>query len=305
MKKILIAGLINIETTVKINEFPIEYSPIDYQFFGIESTISGVGYNIAKAVKTLGDEPIVLSLIGDDIYKDAIESEFAKNNMKTSYIKTNLENTPQSTILYDNEGKRRITLDLKDIQDKEYDKEGIQDVLKEVDIAAICNINFSRGLLEEAKKAGKTIATDVHVVDNINDDYNRDFMEKSDILFLSNELIIGKERAFIDKLIEAFDNKIIVVGMGKEGALLYVKDDNKVVKYSAIDTRKIVSTIGAGDALFSAFLHYYSKNNNPYESLENAIYFASYKIGEKGAAIGFLTEEQLETLKMEVSRKDD
>ena len=109
MKKILIAGLINIETTVKINEFPIEYAPIDYQFFGVESTISGVGYNIAKAVRTLGDEPVVLSLIGDDIYKEVIEVEFKKNDIKTDYIKAVLKDTAQSTILYDNEGKRRIT----------------------------------------------------------------------------------------------------------------------------------------------------------------------------------------------------
>ena len=297
MKKILIAGLINIETTVKINEFPIEYAPIDYQFFGVESTISGVGYNIAKAVRTLGDEPVVLSLIGDDIYKEVIEVEFKKNDIKTDYIKAVLKDTAQSTILYDNEGKRIITLDLKDIQDREYDKEGIQDILKDVDVAAICNINFARGLLTEAKKANKVIASDVHVVNDINDEYNRDFMENSNILFLSNEAILGKEKEFLNTLIENFNNEIIVVGMGKQGSLMYVRKDNKIVEYPAIDTRKIVSTIGAGDALFSAFIHYYIKNGDPYAAIENATYFASYKIGEKGAASGFITESQLEELK--------
>lgn len=123
-------------------------------------------------------------------------------------------------------------------------------------------------------------------------------MKKSDILFLSNEAILHKEEVFIKKLIETFENKIIVIGMGKDGALLYVREDNKIVKYPAVETRKIVSTIGAGDALFSAFLHYYSKNNNPYEALENAIYFASYKIGEKGAASGFLSEEGLKGIRI-------
>jgi ribokinase len=42
--KVLVSGLITIETTVKIDGFPIEYSPIDYKFFGNRSTISGVGY---------------------------------------------------------------------------------------------------------------------------------------------------------------------------------------------------------------------------------------------------------------------
>lgn len=298
MSKILIMGLINIETTVKVEQFPIEYSPVDYQFFGIETTVSGVGYNIAKAMKTLGQDPIILSLIGQDMYKKVIEDEFKKEGIESSYIKPILKNTPQSTILYDNDGRRRITLDLKDIQDSVYPKEGVQGILKEdIDIAAICNINFARGLLQEVKKSGKIIATDVHVVDNVEDDYNKDFMKYSDILFLSNEKIIDKEEEFLKKLIEAYDNKIIVIGMGKKGALLYVREDNEIKFYPSVFTRDIVSTIGAGDALFSAFLFFYSKYKDPYIACKNAIVFASYKIGEKGAASGFLTEEQLINVK--------
>jgi len=62
----------------------------------------------------------------------------------------------------------------------------------------------------------------------------------------------------------------------------------------AITTRQIVNTIGAGDALFSAFVHYYAKSRDPFAALCRAMVFASYKIGEKGAAEGFLTEEELE-----------
>jgi acarbose 7IV-phosphotransferase len=62
MNKIIVCGLTNIETTIKIDKFPIEYSPIEYKFFGVNSSISGVGYNIVKALKTLNDDPIFLSL---------------------------------------------------------------------------------------------------------------------------------------------------------------------------------------------------------------------------------------------------
>ena len=53
MKKILVSGLINTETTVKIKQFPIEYFPIDYSFFGVNTRVSGVAYNLAKALKTV------------------------------------------------------------------------------------------------------------------------------------------------------------------------------------------------------------------------------------------------------------
>ena len=38
--KILVSGLLNIETTVAVKGFPIEYYPIDYPFFGINSNVS-------------------------------------------------------------------------------------------------------------------------------------------------------------------------------------------------------------------------------------------------------------------------
>ena len=61
-------------------------------------------------------------------------------------------------------------------------------------------------------------------------------------------------------------------------------------------TRPVVNTIGAGDALFSAFLHTYARTRDPYESIHKAVVFASYKIGGKGAAEGFLTDQELERL---------
>ena len=35
MSKILVAGLVNVEVTCKVDEFPIRYEPIDYNFFGL------------------------------------------------------------------------------------------------------------------------------------------------------------------------------------------------------------------------------------------------------------------------------
>ena len=52
----------------------------------------------------------------------------------------------------------------------------------------------------------------------------------------------------------------------------------------------------AGDALFSCFLHYYAKGEEPTNALHKAITFASYKIGDNGAANGFLSEKGLEKL---------
>ena len=55
MSKIFISGLTNTETTVKVRSFSRECYPIDYPFFGVNIRVSGVAYNLAKSMKTLGD----------------------------------------------------------------------------------------------------------------------------------------------------------------------------------------------------------------------------------------------------------
>jgi ribokinase len=292
MNSILVSGLITIETTVETGQFPVEYSPIDYKFYGVNSTISGVGYNIIKAIKTLGGNPTLFSVIGNDIYKNIINDEFERIGINNKYVLPIIPETSQSVILY-NERRRKIILDLKNLQETKYPVEKINEIINDIDIAIMCNINFSRDLLKVVKDHGKTIASDIHVVYDINDEYNKDFMAFSDILFLSNENIRGNENNFLQKLIETYNNKIIVIGMGGNGVLIYARENNQIKHYPAVRTREIINTIGAGDALFSAFIYFYNKTKNVYYSIEKAIIFASYKIGEKGAAEGFLTEEEL------------
>ena len=74
-----------------------------------------------------------------------------------------------------------------------------------------------------------------------------------------------------------------------------IHDGNNVIM-----KEQYVNTVGAGDALFSSFIHYYTKGNTPIEALKRAEIFASYKIGEDGAANGFTTEENIEKLYKEL-----
>ena len=67
MRQILVSGLVNTETTVQIRQFPIPYYPIDYPFFGVDTAVSGVAYNIVRALHTLGDGVRLLSMTGSDV----------------------------------------------------------------------------------------------------------------------------------------------------------------------------------------------------------------------------------------------
>ena len=69
-----------------------------------------------------------------------------------------------------------------------------------------------------------------------------------------------------------------------------------VLPRAAVAVGEVVNTVGAGDALFSSFLHYYAKGYKPADALDRAQIFASYKIGFNGASVGFANEQLVEEL---------
>lgn len=293
--KALVLGLINVETTLRIKEFPIEYFPIDYPFFGISSEVSGVAYNVAKALITLGNDIQIASFIGKDEVGKRILSKLEYEKIGRRFISYELKETPVSVVLYDGEGRRQIYCDLKDIQDKEMEMSGVEEAIRNSDLVILCNTNFNRKILKSVKKMGKVIASDVHVISDINDEYNKEFMEYADILFLSDEKLPCSPEEFILKLKERFPSQIIVIGLGKEGALMWERSKNKVYRLEAVHTDEVVNTIGAGDALFSAFINYYMKGYQALEALIRAEIFAALKIRCSGASEGFVEESIIES----------
>lgn len=293
MARILVAGLINIETTVRVDGFPIPYAPVHYPFFGVNSSVSGVGYNIAKALTTLGDDVALLSLIGQDLAGASAAATLQANRIAGDGVLAAMPHTAQSVILYEPGGRRQIHVDLKDVQDRAYPAEHFQPALARCDLAVLCNVNFTRPFLQAARAAGKPVASDVHAIANLDDDFNRDYMQAADILFMSDEQLPVSSEEWARAVMARYGPQILVIGLGAQGALLAVKHDGFVGRLPAVSTRPVVNTIGAGDALFSAFVHGYAAGLDPYRALQQAMVFASYKIGATSAADGFLTAGEL------------
>lgn len=289
---ILVSGLLNTETTAAVRGFPIPYYPIDYPFFGISTAVSGVAFNITKALGTLGSNVKLLSMVGKDFQASYIQEELSQLGVSGEGVLPLLEETPSSVVLYDPEGKRQIYSDLKDIQERGYPF--YEQQLQEADLVVACNINFNRPLLKLAKEAGKLIATDVHVLSDVKDGYNREFMEYADILFLSDEHIGENYEPFLRSLAEHYSCQIIVLGRGHKGAAMYLREEDRILALPAVCAGKVVNTVGAGDALFSSFLHFYGQGQKPEEALKLAQIFAAHKITVSGASKGFVSQETVE-----------
>ncbi len=302
-KIIYVSGVVNFETIIDVDAFPIFYCPIEYPFFGVNSDVSGQAYNVAKALKTLGGNNVIVSgLVGDDLLGNVVIDQIQKLKIDTSLIKKSLEQTPNSVSLVDRDNNVKTYMDLKEIQEvnKELSKEEIEKI-KESDIVVVSNSNFNRPLVRKAKELGKKIATDVHIIGTIDDEYNAEFMSASDILFLSKKGIdrVNSED-FLVSIYERYHNEIIVLGEGREGAMILDAKKHVIYHIDAITLREIINTVGSRDALFSAFIHFYLRGTDSLEALELAEIFTSYKIGEAGGSNGFLTQKEVKAKAKEI-----
>lgn len=301
MAGFLVSGLINIETTLRIAEFPLVYNPVNYPFHGVQTSVSGVGYNVAKALTRLGHGVKFLSLIGtDEFAADVVRATLKKDEIPADFVLPQVASTAQSVILYDHQGNRQIHVDLKDLQEQHYPLELFQSAAQSCEMLVLCNINFSRSLLAPARATGKWIATDLHSIGSVDDAYEQDFLRAAQIVFLSHENLPILPEDFARAVLDRYQNEIVVIGLGAQGALLAVRRDGTIQRVPAVVTRPVVNTIGAGDALFSAFIHEFVAHRDALQALRTAVVYASYKIGAVSAADGLLNAAELDAWRTRV-----
>lgn len=298
MSRFMVAGFVQLETIVKVDSLPVPY----FQFRSIpdmiDTNVGGCGYNESMALTWLGNEVDFMSMIGKDLNR----SEFYKKLMASSvnlsfeYVLPLLESMPSSVILYHN-GQKQIFEDVKDIRSVPYDYALFESRIQDKDMVLISSCNFCRPVIELAKKYNKPLAVNVRSMKKERLVQKEDFLKAADILYISDDELDKDPYDCINECREKYNQKIIIIGIGKKGVILYTKEDNSILEYKPVKTNEVVNTVGAGNAMFSAFLHYYVKTGDAHEAIKAALLFASYKIGFIGTSNGFMTEEQIEQWK--------
>ena len=292
--KFLVAGLVNTETTVRVQGFPLEYAPVHYPFFGIQSAASGVGFNVASALVTLGATVNLCAFIGEDSAGSVVRARLEALGL-AGYLEPIPEH-PQSVALVDSSGQRSIYTDLKDVQDRQFDPEMLAAALRDADAALIGNLNFARPALALARAADVPIYTDLHAIHHLDNPYDRDFLEAADVLFFSGEYLPAEP---IELALEGFNRhaqlQVIVIGAGARGAWLFERGERPHLE-PGIPNPALKSTIGAGDALCASFAYVHRQSGDARFAIARAVRFASHKLGSIGGASGFLTATELERL---------
>ncbi len=298
MSKFMVAGFVQMETIIKVEALPVPYKQFESIPDLVNSGIGGAGFNEAMALKWLGNEVDFMSMVARNMSRRQIEA-YLKTfdvNLKTDYVLPMLDGMPTSVILYC-KGKKQTFEDVKDIRHVEYDYDLLESRIQDKDMILMSNCNFCRPIIGLAKKYQKPLAVNVRSMRAEKIANKEDFLAAADILYISDDDLESDHYDCIKECREKYDPEIVIMGIGDKGVILYTKEDNSVIEYRPVKTNEIVNTIGAGNALFSSFMHYYVKTKNAKEAIKNALLFASYKIGFVGPSTRCLTEEQIEQWK--------
>ncbi len=295
MSKFMVAGFVQMETIVKVDGFPLSYKQFESIPDIINTSIGGAGFNEAMALKWLGNDVDFMSMVSRHMSNAQIEAYLKINevDLSTEYVLPLLDGMPTSVILY-SKGKKQTFEDVKDIRHVDYDVKLLESHIQDKDMVLISNCNFCRPIIALAKKYNKPLALNVRSMRAEKIVNKEDFLKAADILYISDDDIEEDPYDCIKSCKEKYDPEIVIMGVGENGVIIYTREDNSFIDYKPVQTNEIVNTIGAGNALFSSFLHYYVKTKNPREAIKNALLFASYKIGFVGTSNGFMTEEQIQ-----------
>ena len=289
---IVVAGVTNIQFSVPVDGFPLAYVPVRYPQGQTGLRVAGVGYNVAAGLAALGSEVRLATFAGDDLLGGAVERELRARGLYGPWVAAGQE-TPRSVVLHEPGGERMICTDLRGLPQAVYPPGVFDQALHGADYAVITNIGFARPMLAVARAAGVPVAADVQAVEDLDDDYNRDWMAAARVLFCSHERLPVPPDTWVRMVQERYRTPVVVVGCGAGGALLGVLDTGEIRHVPAVAPRGVTSTAGAGDALAAAFMHVYTATGDPHAAIEQAVVFAGYAVGAEPGGDTFLSGSQL------------
>jgi len=294
MSKFVVAGIIQIETIVKVDHIPIQYSPVTSVPDTIFTSAGGDAFNESLAFSWLGDKVELLSVVGRNQDMSIFNPNDREVTLNTDYILPIIDNTPTQVVLYDKDRKEQIFEDIKGLREAEYRMSMVPPMVAACDMVVLSNANFCRPFIQSAKEFDKKIAVNIHTYLPEKEKYNVDFLENASILYFSDDTIEGDPFDFVRGIADKYNTDIIILGQGSKGLILFDRHKDINVHYDTVKTNEVVNTTGAGNALFACFLHYYQETGDSQLAIKNAMLFASYKIGYMGTSNGFMTVEQLE-----------
>lgn len=295
MPRIVVAGVSSLYLPFAVPEFPVAYRPTATPSW-TAAGVAGAGLHIARVLKSLGDDVRLCTVVGRDPAGVAIHAELARLGLiGPGTIET--EESSLGAVLVAPDGRRMGFPHLAPANRIEFPVEVLLAEARWADLLVLTTAGFVRPLLGPAGRLGIPIAVDAHLMTDPDGDYHRPWLEAAHIVFCSHEKLPVSPAEWPGEVFRRHPRcQIVGVGLGERGALVGLSD-GQLIEVAPPGRVEVVNTAGAGDALFSTFLHGWLRTRDPVQALQLAVVHACWKIGHRMPAEVALSGPELSALR--------
>ena len=293
--RIVVAGVASLYLSAAVDGFPLDYVPSAEPTW-LRAGVSGAAGHIARILNDLGDEVRLCTLAGTDPAGLAIRADLRASGLMGPGV-VDAGATSLGVVLVAPDGTRMGFPYLGAVNAVSYPAETFRGQASGADLAVLANARFVRPLIREAKRLAAAIAVDVHLISDASDVYNQPWLEAADIVFCSHERLPCPPGEWVARVFSRYPGcRIVGIGQGADGCSLGLRDGT-LVHAEARAPRGVVSTAGAGDALFASFLHGWLATGHAVNALKAAVLHAGWKVGDSFPSGSSLSATELEDLR--------
>lgn len=239
--------------------------------FPDRSVLGGAPFNVARHLKAFGQNPVLITRLGNDALRDEVQRVMLQNEMETLGVQCNNHHpTGQVRVLFENGVHRFEILPLQAYdfihpavvrmtalsvhpamvyygtlaQRHDVSRRALKTLLRSTDAAKFLDINLRAPWYDE-----KTLKLSLRYADIVK--LNADEL---DVLTQMFELQGDNPENQVQALMNEFDLKQVVITCGEEGAWQIKRDGRKVEAMAKNPVAKLVDTVGAGDGFAAVWI---------------------------------------------------
>jgi len=282
---VAVLGDLNLETSVRIDRFPVHVGDTMFTLDGIADGIGGAATNVACGLAALGHEVRLGAVIGADRIGDLVLEQVRGRGLETRHVRRDWPATARTVVLVDGEGDRRCLNDPKLANEYRYPDEALAEVMDTGRWVFVSTQSWCRHAARAAVESGRRVAVDVQAIRGI-DEYHRDFLDLASLVILSTERLEEHSHQLMHRLWAEHDVEVVVATHGADGATLGVRATGTIVWEPAHDLRPVVDRTGAGDAFAAGLMSAVLRGRPWREALTAGQLVAAWAIGEPGSSRG-------------------
>jgi fructokinase len=268
--------------------------------FPDRSVLGGAPFNVARHLKAFGQNPVLITRLGNDALREEVLRVMSKNEMEMLGVQCNNNHPTGQVRVHLEEGSHRfeiLPLQAYDFihpamvrmaalsvhpvlvyygtlaQRHDISRRALKTLLRSTDAAKFLDINLRYPWYDE-----RTIGLSLQYADivKLNDD-------ELSLLAKMFELKNDKPENQVRELMTRFDIQQVVVTCGADGAWQINRDGNKVETTVRSSVTMLVDTVGAGDGFASVWILGALLGWPMVKTLERANAFAAAICGIRGA----------------------